>query len=199
MHKNRKKGLFMNRMPFLFVICGLVLVGNLFSQSTESSKNLVENPSFEETDAKGNLLAWEAVKNGYQISPDVFRSGKQSMLLKGEKIVGGVRRNIDVPEPGCKLRFKANLYIKSFSSGVLKPIHVSFISAGKTYYRPQVNLFPDQKSLRKNVWVEYTAELDLSGFPDVEKIVLWCLGYAHNKYGSFTGEVYIDDLSLERF
>ncbi len=188
-------------------LCGWALIGAVFAQDTlpaeapadapAPAKNIAENPSFENVDDANKLIFWEPVKSGYHISKDLFHSGQQSLRVKGTDTVGGFRGTITVPRPGCKLLFKVHLYIKSFSSGVLKPIHVSFVSGTKTYYRPQVNLFPNQANISYNTWLEYKAELDLSDYPDVEKIVFWCLGYENQKNGPFTGEVFWDDVSVE--
>lgn len=178
-------------------ICGFVIAGQAFSRDKASQKNLVENPSFEELNKDGKLVFWKPVKAGYKISKKIFRSGKQSFVVKGKDIVGGVNAIIDVPKPGCKLLFKVHIYIKSYKSGALKPIHVSYKSKGRMYYRPQVNLFANKKNIRYNTWIEYKAVLDLSKYPDVKKIVFWCLGYASKSRGTFEGEVYWDDVSVE--
>ncbi len=168
------------------------------AQEKSERINLVANPSFEQLDAAGLATSWTPHKS-YTISDKTALEGSKSLLASGKDVYYcGARTLIDVPKPGCKLLFKAHIYIKEFQSGIIKPIHVSYTDGqGKKHYQPHINLYPNNKDLKFNEWVEYKAVLDLSQKPEVEKVIFWCLGYHNPKKEKFTGTVLFDDVSVE--
>lgn len=159
----------------------------------DENGNLVVNPSFEQLDANNALTGWRKAYKGGDISTAKVLDGKQSLAVSSD--MGGLSTVIKVPEPGCKLLIKANIYIEDFKQGIIKPIHLSFKGKEKTYY-PHINLYPGRKDLKFNQWVEYKYLLDLSKHPEVDAFILWCIVWPDGKK-NFTGKVYWDKLSVE--
>jgi hypothetical protein len=172
----------------------LAMVGAFSALSSYAAAgNLILNPSFELSGGNRVITNWKKVYDGGAISENRAYDGKYSFTPAGPK--GGVRSDITVPGPKCKLLIKANIYIESFQSGIIKPIHLSFISKGKKKY-PHINLYPDQKGLKLNQWIEYKYILDLNKYPDVKTVLLWCIVYPDGA-APFVGKVYWDKVSVE--
>lgn len=161
------------------------------------AKDYVENGTLEEV-REGKLVGWEQVYTIGEISQEQVRTGKHSYKLAphAEKATG-ILSEVKGFKPGSTLLIHSHIYVKRFDSGILKPIHLAFTSQGKTYYR-HINLFPrDKDKYQLNDWTQFTYELDLSEYPDVESIRVYCLGWQLKATNEpFSAEVYVDDISV---
>lgn len=164
---------------------------------TALAVNHVQNGSFEEV-IEGTPAGWTDVYTFGEISQEVVHSGKNSFKLAShaDKATGNL---IEIRgfTPGSTLLITSHVYVSSFQSGILKPIHLAFTSNGKTFYK-HINVFPkDTDKYSRNAWTAFTYELDLAEYPDVHSFKLYCLGWEFKAKGEpFVGEVFFDDISV---
>lgn len=159
--------------------------------------NHVPNGSFEVV-TDGTPEGWTHVYTFGEVSQEVAHSGKNSFKLAehADKATGNL---IEIRgfTPGSTLVITSHVYVKSFQSGILKPIHIAFTSNGKVFYK-HINVFPkDTDKYSLNAWSKFSYELDLSEYPDVQSLKLYCLGWEYKARGEpFAGEVFFDDISV---
>lgn len=173
----------------------LLFTGPVFLMALEG--NYVPNGSFEHI-TEGTPEGWTDVYTFGKISQEVAHSGKNSFKLAShaDKATGNL---IEIRgfTPGSTLLITSHVYVKSFKSGILKPVHMGFTSQGRTYHK-HINIFPkDTDKYSLNAWSKFTYELDLSEYPDVDSLKLYCLGWEFRaREEPFVGEVFFDDISV---
>ncbi len=155
--------------------------------------NLVINGSFEDTWSSGALVGWSPAYDGYELASNFVLEGKQSIMLSGETTTYfGVRQNIGNIPGDSKVTITSHVYVDDFRSGMLKPIHLSISSGGRTVY-PHINVYPGD--ITEGEWTSYTMELDMSRFPGASSFLLWVVTRFKDDE-PFSGTVYYDDISV---
>ena len=157
----------------------------------------IKNGSFENYSADGVFDHWDVAYKEYQVSQEQIHTGQTSLKLSGTTKKGlGVIQIIKGFKPEAQLKLTSHIYIEEFTAGIVKPIHIAFKSGGKTHYLHTNLLFnknPNQYELGK--WLTFEKELDLSNYPDVTQIYVYCLAWALGET-PFEGTVYFDDITV---
>lgn len=159
--------------------------------------DFVKNGSFENSTQDGLSENWTPIYGGYQVSPAKEREGEKCIKIESasDKPAGALQK-IKGFKPGGKLKFQSYVYIEEFTSGLIKPIHLSFISEGKPHYGYHINInYSNEPVYELKKWVKYELELDLSKYPDVDEISFHLLTWPLGKE-PFRGIVYFDRISV---
>lgn len=165
----------------------------LLASVLHAGDNLVVNGSFEDTWPSGALAGWSPAYEGYALASNPVLEGRQSIMLSGETAsYFGVRQNIENIPADSKVTITSHVYVADFKSGMLKPIHLSISSGGRTVY-PHINVYPGD--IAEGEWTSYTLELDMSRFPGASSFTLWVVTRFRDDE-PFSGTVYYDDISV---
>lgn len=160
--------------------------------------NQINNGSFEEPGPGETARDWIPVYGGYRVASNVARTGDKSLRIVPAEDTGrgGALQRISGFKPGARLHFVARIYIASFDSGIIKPIHIAFRSHDETRYQ-HTNLVYGEGGEKQPLgqWLEFAKTLDLAEYPDVEAIAVYCITWNLGDK-PFAGEVYFDDISV---